>query len=89
MPLQEKEIEEHRKAIAKAETAVQNNPTNFDARIELGMAYFHAEQLQKALAAFQQASELDPTDYAAYSWIGRVYERRGQAGPGSPPSSRL
>jgi len=71
--------EEQAKAIVSAESAVQNNPTNFERYSELGWAYFQAEQLNEALAAFQRAVALNPRAAEAFNGIGRVYERLGPA----------
>lgn len=52
------------------------NPTEQD-QIELGMAYFHAERLDEAMAAFQRAIELNPNAAAAYNGIGRIRYHTG------------
>ena len=69
--------DEQKKAIISAEIAVTNNPTNFELHIELGWAYFHAERLNEAMAAFQRAVALNPSAAGAFNGIGRVYERLG------------
>lgn len=71
--------EEQKKVIVTAQMAVKNNPTNFERTVELGMAYFHAEQFDEAMAAFQQATELNASAADAYNWIGRVYYHLGPA----------
>jgi len=71
--------EEQGKAIVAAETAVKNNPTNFEPYVELGMAHFHAGQLDEALAAFRQAVVFNPNVATAYNGIGRVYYHTGPA----------
>ena len=76
MPLEKQELEEQQKTIAALHTAVQNNPDSFDSHMALGMAYFHAEQLDGAMAAFQQAAVLNPHAAGVHNWMGRVYERR-------------
>ena len=77
--MDEKEIEEQENAIAAAQTAVQDNPTNANLHIDLGITYFNARQFEPALAAFQQAAAIDPTNYGAFTWMGRIYENLGQA----------
>jgi superkiller protein 3 len=69
--------------IAAAETAVRNAPANADLQVELGMAYFHADQLEQALAAFEQALRLNPQQAAAYNGIGRVRYHTG------PPAAAI
>src|SRR5687767_2159917 len=69
--------EEQEKAIAAAETAVKDNPANFELYVQLGMAHFQAGQFDEALAAFQQAIDLNPRAASAYNGIGRVHYHTG------------
>jgi superkiller protein 3 len=69
--------EEQDKAIATAESALKDTPTDSALHINLGMAYFHAERLDEAMAAFQQAIALNPDAAAAYNGIGRVRYHTG------------
>jgi tetratricopeptide (TPR) repeat protein len=71
--------EEQRKAIIDAESVVKGNPDNSEVYIELGMAYFHAEQFKDAMEAFQQAITLNPSAAHAYNGIGRVCYHTGPA----------
>jgi tetratricopeptide (TPR) repeat protein len=71
--------EEQGNAIVTAETAVKNDPANFELYVELGMAYFHAGQLDEAMAAFRQAIVLNPSAASAYNGMGRVYYHTGPA----------
>jgi tetratricopeptide (TPR) repeat protein len=71
--------DEQEKVIVIAEQAIKNNPTHFEHYIELGWAYFQAEQLNEAMAAFQRAVALNPSAAGAFNGIGRVYERLGPA----------
>ncbi|MEM7129436.1 MAG: tetratricopeptide repeat protein [Chloroflexota bacterium] len=57
--------------------AVKNNPNNFEAYVELGMAYFEANQFDDAMAAFQQAIQLNPDAAAAHNGVGRVCYHTG------------
>ena len=70
---------EEEKAILSAQTAVKNNPADFELYVELGMAHFHAGQLAEALAAFRQAIVLNPNVASAYNGIGRVHYHTGPA----------
>lgn len=71
--------EDQEKAIAAAQAAVKNRPTNAASYVELGMVHFHAKQFDEAMAAFQQAIGLDPNSADAFNWIGRVYYHLGPA----------
>ena len=71
--------EEQANAILNAELAVKNDPTSFEPYVELGRAHFHAGQFDEALAAFQQAIDLNPGAVGAYNGIGRVYYHTGPA----------
>ncbi|MCB0106629.1 MAG: tetratricopeptide repeat protein, partial [Caldilineaceae bacterium] len=64
---------EQAQAIATAEQAVANHPTNVEQQIDLGIAYFHAARYPDALATFQKAVELEPNNARAYNWVGRAY----------------
>lgn len=58
--------------ITAAEQAVAHHPNDDTLYVQLGMAYFEADQLDKAKAAFQQALVINPNAAAAYNGIGRV-----------------
>lgn len=70
---------EQEEAIITADLAVKNAPDNFDAYIDLGMAYFDAERFQDAMAAFQQAITINPQASRAYNGVGRVCYQTGPA----------
>ena len=69
--------EEQKNDITAAEIAVDNNPDNFELYIELGMAYFEANQFDKAMNAFEQSIDLNPSAVAAHNGVGRVYYHLG------------
>ena len=71
--------EEQGKAILTAENAVKANPADFELYVQLGMAHFHAGQFDEALAAFQQAIDLNSNAASAYNGIGRVHYHTGPA----------
>src|SRR3712207_6259167 len=72
--------EEQVQAILTAERAAQENPINADLQVDLGIAYFYAERLDEALAAFQRALALNPDHPVAYNGIGgRVRYHTGPA----------
>jgi tetratricopeptide (TPR) repeat protein len=70
-------------AIAKAEAAVHTDPANAELQVALGMAYFHAGQLEQALTTFEHALTLNPHQAAAYNGIGRVRYHTG------PPTAAI
>jgi len=69
------EAQEH--TVIAAELAVRDNPTDFECHVELGMTYFHAQQLDEAMAAFQHAIQINPNAASAYNGMGRVYYHTG------------
>ena len=64
-------------AIVDAEATVKDNPGNFEAYVDLGMAYFHAERFKDAMTAFQQAITINPSAARAHNGIGRVCYHTG------------
>lgn len=70
-------MQEQDKSIVAAEQAVRDNPTDAEAVVKLGIAYFYADRLDEALAAFQRALALDPDNATAYNGIGRVRYHTG------------
>jgi tetratricopeptide (TPR) repeat protein len=66
-------------AVAAAERAVEGNGSDPDLLVALGMAYFHAQRLDAAAAAFQRALALDEALAAAHNGIGRVCYHTGPA----------
>ena len=69
--------EEDNQSVTAAENAIRHNPADFEKHVELGMAYFHAQRFDKAMAAFQRAIELNPNAATAYNGIGRVCYHTG------------
>lgn len=71
--------EEENQTVTAAENAVSHTPADFEKHVELGMAYFHTQRFDKAMAAFQRAIELNPNAATAYNGIGRVHYHIGPA----------
>lgn len=67
----------HTQTIAAAQAAVAHKPDDAARYVDLGMAYFEAEQFREATAAFNQALALDPNTAAAYNGLGRVAYHTG------------
>lgn len=63
--------------IAAAQAAVAHKPDDASLHVELGMAYFDAQKLAEAAAAFHQALALDLNTAAAYNGLGRVAYHTG------------
>jgi len=59
-------------AVEKYLKQVEEEPTNAEAWYKLGDAYFHAEQYEDALDAFEEASLIDPHNAALLYRIGDV-----------------
>jgi tetratricopeptide (TPR) repeat protein len=52
-------------------------PTDFNAWFNLGVAYDHASDFDRALAAYNKAETINPKDPAVKNNIGRIYFKRG------------
>lgn len=76
-------MNQQEQTIAAAQQAVASNPNDSGLYVQLGMAYFEAEQLEAAAAAFHHALRLDPKAAAAYNGIGRVCYHTG------PPAAAI
>ncbi len=74
--------EKQENTILTAERAVKHNPTDPELQVTLGMAYFHAERLDAAMAAFQQALALNPDTPTAHNgiWACVLSHRTGAGG---------
>lgn len=57
--------------------AVEVNPNNVDAWMEIGGIYFEKRLFDEEINAFQKAVEADPKNYDAHSFLGSAYEDRG------------
>src|SRR4051812_29221915 len=62
------------------EAVTAREPTNGRAWRMLGAAYQQNKELEKALAAYRRAVELDPADVQAFYGIGTVYALKQDAG---------
>src|SRR3954463_8316393 len=62
------------------EAVTAREPTNGRAWRMLGAAYQQNKELEKALAAYRRAVELDPADAQAFYGIGTVYALKQDAG---------
>jgi tetratricopeptide (TPR) repeat protein len=59
-------------------TAVNGDPTNVQARVELGNVYFDAERFAEAIKWYEEALKLDPKDVNASTDLGVSYYYTGQ-----------
>ncbi|HUH08634.1 MAG TPA: tetratricopeptide repeat protein [Egibacteraceae bacterium] len=60
------------------ELAVEREPAKASLHETLGRAYFASGRLRLALAAFESALGINPSDDYAHFGAGRCFERRGQ-----------
>ncbi|MEP6729129.1 MAG: tetratricopeptide repeat protein [bacterium] len=67
-----------REAIEPLLSAVSSDPNHGDAHYYLGEAYNHIDDLPAALAAYEAASMLQPTNMRALKGIGIVLDRLGR-----------
>jgi len=65
-------------AIAAMEKAVQDKPTDGQAWVELGHAYFDTGQAKQAIAAYLKALELLPGDLNVMTDLGVMYHQDTQ-----------
>jgi len=66
------------KAIATLEKATQDRPTDGQAWVELGHAYFDTGQAKQAIAAYLKALELLPGDLNVMTDLGVMYHQDSQ-----------
>ncbi len=69
---------QHEAAIAALEKAAQDNPTDGQAWVELGHAYFDTGQAKQAIAAYNKALELLPGDLNVMTDLGVMYHQDNQ-----------
>ena len=67
-----------REAIEPLEQAAHLEPAGASARYYLGEAYNHIDQLPAALAAYEAAAALQPTNWRAFKGVGVVLDRMGR-----------
>jgi len=60
-------------AVGYYEAAIKDNPNDFSAYNNLGMAYAKLNQLQQALDCFQKATEINPNFAESYAYLGATY----------------
>ncbi len=70
-------LREHKAAIVAFEKAVQFDPRLDLAHFLLGTAYFSGGDLDKAVAHFQAAVALNANDALYFSYLAKVYDRKG------------
>ncbi|HID61349.1 MAG TPA: tetratricopeptide repeat protein [Anaerolineae bacterium] len=66
------------KAIVEYKRALAEFPDDLTALVSLGLAYLESHQLEKALSAYQKASQLTPDDPLAWERVADVQERLGR-----------
>lgn len=66
-----------RESIEEYQKALKLDPNYAEALNNLGMVFFHLNQIDKANDAFQNAIELEPKEASYYVNLGFVHYRRG------------
>lgn len=65
--------------IAELEELVANDPNNAAAWIELGNLFFDAQQIEKAIHAYESALKIQPENADVWTDLGVMYRRKGGA----------
>ncbi len=75
-PARERELTP-REAVTMFERAAKENPSDAQAQLNLGSAYYAAADLNAAFTAFQNAARLSPGLNHAHYYLGVLYAKRG------------
>jgi cytochrome c-type biogenesis protein CcmH/NrfG len=59
------------------QSILKNDPKNLKALIQMGNAYFDADQFDQAIEAYSQALEVDPKNADVRTDLGIMYRRKG------------
>ncbi len=72
----------HLLAIEKLERAIKLVPTHFDAHLSLGRAWFESDEIDKSIAAFRRAVDIQPNYLRARFFLATALERKGDSSAG-------
>jgi tetratricopeptide (TPR) repeat protein len=64
-------------AIAKFQGILREDPTNFDAQLSLGMAYYRQGDFARAIAEGKKAEELRPHEQLVHTNLSLFYMKSG------------
>lgn len=77
--------QDYAKALPELESAVKSDPKNASLQAQLGIADFHLQKYDDAVAALTVASSLNPDDAQAAVFLGEAYFAKAM---GQPPRER-
>ncbi len=63
--------------IESLQSILKDDPKNVNARVQLGNAYFDADQFDRAIEAYSKALEVDPKNADVRTDMGIMYRRKG------------
>jgi Flp pilus assembly protein TadD len=69
-------------AIGEYQLALEENPDNVSALVNLGVAYYNAGQLEDAVGQYQKALQIAPNDADIHSNLGAAYVQQGNLDAG-------
>jgi tetratricopeptide (TPR) repeat protein len=67
-----------KEAIPWANMAVRLDPTSLEANLISGIVSFRIRSTAQAIATFEKCIELDPSNFDAYFYLGRMYSGRDE-----------
>jgi len=69
-------VKKEEEAMKEIEIAIQREPTNQEFLNEKGVIYYNQNQLDKALAVFEQAKKLPNTYGEPFYWVAQIYHEK-------------
>ena len=69
---------EYSEAVTEFDRAIQSEPSNYDAYLQLADAYDRLDKPDLAEATYRRAIDLQPNYWAGYSWLGAFHYKRAE-----------